>query len=135
VIFVDSSALYAVLAHGDSRHEAAAALWRKVVENHSLLITTNYILLETAALLQNRLGVEAVRALQKMALLLRVHWVTEGEHRAAVQALLLANRRKLSLVDCVSFEVMRARSARVAFAFDDHFAEQGFEILGLRGSA
>lgn len=41
-------------------------------------------------------------------------------------AVLESDRRKLSLVDCISFEVMRS-IARV-FCFDPHFAEQGFEI-------
>jgi predicted nucleic acid-binding protein len=64
-----------------------------------------------------------------MTMLLQVHWVTESEHQAGVQALMIAGRRKLSLVDCISFKVMRARSARVAFAFDEHFVEQRFEVL------
>ena len=41
-------------------------------------------------------------------------------------ALLAAQRRKLSLVDCVSFAVMRLRGSQVAFAFDQHFAEERF---------
>jgi len=40
---------------------------------------------------------------------------------------LTAARRQLSLVDCISFEVMRRRGIKTAFTFDDHFAEQGFE--------
>ncbi len=35
----------------------------------------------------------------------------------------------LSLVDCCSFESMRRRGIRTAFAYDAHFAQQGFELL------
>lgn len=42
---------------------------------------------------------------------------------------LTANRRQLSLVDCVSFTVMRERGIKTAFVFDDHFEEQGFECI------
>jgi predicted nucleic acid-binding protein len=41
--------------------------------------------------------------------------------------LLAAGRRKLSLVDCVSFELMRGCGCNHAFAFDAHFEEQGFD--------
>jgi predicted nucleic acid-binding protein len=44
-----------------------------------------------------------------------------------VGAVLSAGRKKLSLVDCVSFGVMRAAGLRKAFAFDRQFVEQGFE--------
>jgi predicted nucleic acid-binding protein len=40
-----------------------------------------------------------------------------------------ANRRSLSLVDCVSFVVMRQLAIRDAFAFDRHFEEQGFTLV------
>lgn len=37
-----------------------------------------------------------------------------------------AARREVSLVDWLSFEVMRDRRIRHAFTFDNHFVEQGF---------
>jgi predicted nucleic acid-binding protein len=40
----------------------------------------------------------------------------------------MAGRRTLSLVDCVSFEVMRRTGIRKAFAFDRHFQDYGYEI-------
>ncbi|WP_187148469.1 hypothetical protein [Geobacter metallireducens] len=40
--------------------------------------------------------------------------------------LLAVARRKSSLVDCVSFELMRMEGIVSAFTFDRHFKEQGF---------
>jgi len=40
-----------------------------------------------------------------------------------------AGRRQVSLVDAVSFAVMRARGVVVAFAFDPHFTDQGFRLF------
>jgi predicted nucleic acid-binding protein len=60
---------------------------------------------------------------------LRVDWVAEGRHCAAAGALLAAGRKKLSLVDCVSFQTMRELGVRSAFCFDKHFREQGFETI------
>ena len=46
-----------------------------------------------------------------------------------VKALLAAGRRTVSLVDWVSFLVMRRHGVRRAFTFDQDFAVEGFEVL------
>jgi predicted nucleic acid-binding protein len=127
-LFVDTSALMAVLDADDQNHAAAAALWQEVVTTDTELVGTNYILLETVALIQNRLGIEAVRTFyEDMAPLLRIEWIDAEQHARAVAALLTAGRRQLSLVDCASFETMRSAGISQAFTFDRHFAEQGFD--------
>ncbi|MBP1660786.1 MAG: PilT protein domain protein, partial [Candidatus Aminicenantes bacterium] len=90
----------------------------------------NYILVETSALVLRRLGLEALRVFEAdMVPILHIVWVTPEVHEAAVGAHLLAARRALSLVDCVSFEVMRRAGLRSAFAFDTHFSGSGCELL------
>jgi predicted nucleic acid-binding protein len=128
VVFVDTSALFAALDEEDLHHQSAVAYWQAAIENLEIHTTTNYVILETTALLQRRLGLESVRNLTEQLLpALSVHWVTPEEHELALTTLLVANRRPLSLVDCSSFVVMRAARIRKAFAFDEHFREQGFE--------
>jgi predicted nucleic acid-binding protein len=58
---------------------------------------------------------------------IRVVWITERLHERGLVTVLAEGRRKLSLVDCVSFELMRDCGWRQAFAFDAHFDEQGFD--------
>ena len=132
MIFVDTSAFYAVLDRSDGAHERARGAWADWLsgENDPLFVTSNYVLVETFALVQARLGMAAVRALHDAVLpVLRVHWTTREDHEAAIQALLIADRRRLSLVDCTSFQIMRRLGVSRAYAFDRHFAEQGFEVL------
>ena len=129
-VFVDTSALLAVLDAGDAQHAAARAAWEELLGRDEPLVTTNYVLVETFALAQSRLGMEAVRALAgDVVPVLRVHWVGEGEHRLGLTALVAAGRRQLSLVDCVSFVTMRELHLDAAFAFDRDFADQGFRTL------
>ncbi len=91
------------------------------------MVTTSYVLVETYALAQNRLGLTATKAIASdFQPLVDVVWVTNEHHQAAISALLTASRRQLSLVDCVSFEIMRLQHISQAFAFDPHFVEQGF---------
>jgi predicted nucleic acid-binding protein len=94
------------------------------------LVTSNYILVETCALLQNRLGMEAIRAFHDDILpLITVEFVAAATHRSGVAAFVSASRRNLSLVDYVSFELMRSTGINAAFAFDRHFKEQGFTLV------
>ncbi len=129
-VFVDTSALYAVLDRDDRRHTEAAGIWDRLVETACPLITHSYILVEAFALVQRRLGPAAVVGLQNDVVpLLDVIWVDEGLHRAATEGLLASGSRTVSLVDWTSFALMRDRGLRVAFAFDDDFGAQGFEAL------
>lgn len=129
-VFVDTSALYARMDSDDSRHADARTALRGIAAGPERLETTNYVVVETAALVQRRLGSAAVRALFDDVLpSVDAVWVDPEVHGAAVAALLVARGARLSLVDLVSFEVMRRRGIRTAFTFDADFAEQGFEVV------
>jgi predicted nucleic acid-binding protein len=129
-VFIDTSALFAVFDRDDEHHAAAAERWRELVDADEALFCSNYVLVETYALVQRRLGIEAVRVLDRdVTPLVEILWIDHDVHRIAVGALLAAGRRDLSLVDCASFEVMRRANLVRAFAFDPHFSEQGFEMV------
>jgi predicted nucleic acid-binding protein len=128
--FVDTSAFLAVLVANDTHHGEAETIWRRELEQGQELLTSNYVLVETTAILQRRVGMAAVRTLvQDVVPALTVEWVSAEDHRAATAALLAGGRRAVSLVDFSSFEVMQRLGLQRAFAFDRHFAEAGFELL------
>ena len=128
-VFVDTSAFYAVFDRDDANHAAAKDTWIGLLGGAATLLTHNYVLVETAALFQHRLGLAAVRTFHEDVVpLLTIDWITEQRHHAALEAVLAAGRKKLSLVDCVSFQTMRANGVRTAFCFDVQFAEQGFVV-------
>ena|SRR3989337_999591 len=129
-IFIDTSAFFALLDRDDVNHQKAKKRWGDVLSYENTLVTSNYVLVECFALMQSRLGLEAVRGFQEDILpLINIEWVNAETHKSGVSALLAASRRKLSLVDCVSFEIMRALGIKNVFAFDPHFAEQGFKSI------
>ena len=96
-VFVDTSGLLAVLDVDDLNHRRAADQWRGLIESDEGLTSTSYVLVETFALVQSRLGIEAVRILDQNILpILEIVWMDEALHRAAVTAVLTASRRRLS---------------------------------------
>lgn len=129
-LFVDTSALLALLDADQPRHAEVVDAWRRAMDRHDTLVTSNYVLVETFALVQRRHGLDALRSLAgDLVPLLQPLWVDEELHVAAAAALFTVGRRKLSLVDCASFELMRRHGITVALSLDADFAHQGFRLL------
>jgi predicted nucleic acid-binding protein len=131
-VFVDTSAFYAVLDRSDANHAAAAGVWKRLLETQCELLTHNYVLVEACALIQHRLGSAALRAfMEDIIPLFQLEWINEVRHRRAADMVLVAARKKLSLVDCASFVVMQETATSEVFCFDRHFSEQGFRAVSL----
>jgi predicted nucleic acid-binding protein len=131
--FADTSGIYALLLKTEERHLEAFKAFQALLKGRRTLVTTSYVLVETAALLQHRVGLAAVRDLEeRLAPLLAVEWVSGALHRKGVERLFRENRRQLSLVDCVSLEFLDAAGLRDVFALDPHFEEAGYRLLPRR---
>lgn len=134
IVFVDTSALFALLVEDDFMHVRAALNFEHLAAVDARLVTTSYVLLETLTLLQRRVGLEAVWDFtRKVRPLLEVVWAAEDWHTRAVQRLHVENHRGVSLTDCLSFEIMEAMEIRTAFTFDRHFTARGFEMAAFHG--
>lgn len=128
-VFVDTSALYALLDADDASHTAAAKAFRALASREDL-VTHSYVAVETIALTRRRLGREAVRAFARdLAPLLGMVWVDERLHDLALATLLDVLPTDVSLVDLVSFQVMREQDIARAFAFDRDFRTAGFSTI------
>jgi predicted nucleic acid-binding protein len=129
-VFVDTSALYALLDADDQCRNRAIEAMEGLQSDGTTLLTHSYVLVESIALVQRRVGTDAAIALNDDLLpLMTVEWVDADLHKSAWIALRSARRRQVSLVDHVSFELMRRRGIRIAFAFDDDFEREGFDLL------
>jgi uncharacterized protein len=129
-VFVDTSGFYALLVASDAFHERARAAFNGLRREDARMITTSYVLAETYALLQRRVGLDAVEAFRRgFAPLLDVVWVDASVHEHALDHLLKYGNASVSLVDATSFVVMRGRSIERALTFDVPFKEEGFEVV------
>jgi predicted nucleic acid-binding protein len=119
----------------EAGHRRAVKAFRALLVRRRAIWTSSYVLVETEALLQARIGIPALRDFVESILpLLAVHWVDEALHRKAVERLYREDRRQLSLVDCASFECMKALGLEEYFGFDPDFKKAGFRpFSGLGG--
>ena len=128
-IFADTSGLFALLVQNDYMHIRARENFAYCAKQGVQLVTSSFVLVETIALLQRRIGLAPVHDFNaKILPLLEVIWVNDKWYTRAIQRLFAQNNRDVSLVDCLSFEIMDSLEIECAFAFDRHFEENGFTI-------
>jgi predicted nucleic acid-binding protein len=129
-VFADTSAVLALLNTDDDNHHRAVRAFEALKARHARLVSTSFVLVETYALVGRRLGLDAVRSLRSDFMpLLDIVWIDAPLHEAGLDLLLGRGKRQLSLVDAVSFVVMRQAKVDEAFAFDPHFEQEGFSLV------
>ena len=128
MIFLDTSAIVALANRADPRHAEAKVLLARI--DPGILLTHSYTITEAFALLHRRLGLSVALRFQKDLAQFQVVWIDRRLHEAAVKSLSRKGTRHSSLVDEVSFLVMRERGIDTAFAFDADFTREGFQTLG-----
>lgn len=129
-VFVDTSAFYALLVASDRNHRRAKVAFEGLRRRDATLVTSSYVLVETYALLGRRVGVDAVAAFRAdFAPLLDVVWIDLAMHEDALDLLLARRSETLSLVDAVSFVLIRSRDLADVFAYDRDFEREGFTLV------
>jgi predicted nucleic acid-binding protein len=129
LIFLDTSAIVALSNRLDERHAEARALFDEV-RDPSELLTHNYVVVEAFSLLHRRHGLRVALRFEEGLSVFDVVWVDRRLHEAAVKSLTRKGTKRSSLVDEISFLVMRERGIDTAFAFDSDFEREGFKTLG-----
>lgn len=127
MIFIDTSAIYALASRSDVNHASAKQKFAAIVESHTPLLTHNYVLVEALSLLQHRLGLVAAARFENESRWFDLEWITAETHAEAARRWSLGSRH-VSFVDQVSFLVMQLRGMKTAFAFDDDFEDAGFRL-------
>ncbi|MCS6918348.1 MAG: PIN domain-containing protein [Fimbriimonadales bacterium] len=128
-LFLDTSGLFCALDKAERRH-ARATEW---LQSTRWKMLHSYILAELVALAQAR-GVATHQVVEFSLSLMqhpmvRVVWVDETLHLAALSLLEQRTDKNYSLCDAVSFVLMRNHSILEALTTDKHFVQEGFVRL------
>jgi uncharacterized protein len=126
-VFVDTSAVYALLDAGDSNHERALRATARLLGEE--LVTHSYVVVELVSLVRRRLGPgAAARLIDEFLPALEITDVDAMLRSRALAAFRAATGSDVSLVDRTTFEFMRQRGIRRAWAMDSDFVGEGFEV-------
>lgn len=130
-VLVDSSAYFALSDQQEHHHNRAKVIIQGLATQGWRLFTTNFIVVETHALLLTRLGRQfAWRFLQDIdhgtTAIVRVAIEDELRARAIIYQY---DDKDFSLTDAISFVVMERLRITHAFTFDHHFTQYGLTAL------
>ena len=128
MIFLDTSAIYALADKADPNHADACKKFDLALKAGEMFLVHNYVLVESGTLLQARLGLQSALAFLTDARAFDTEWVDSALHQEALKEFEKIGKKGISLVDCMSFLVMRRRGVRKILAFDTNFQDQGFTI-------
>jgi len=134
MIFLDTSAIYALADAADPNHGRVRDHFRRALDAGEAILTHNYILVESMALIQKRLGLGTATRFARDAKAFELVWVDEAMHDEAAAWLEKTGKRGVSLVDAVSFLVMQKHGILTALAFEPDFVAAGFRLYGAQGS-
>ncbi len=127
-VFVDTSALYALLDEADANHADSSDTLRRLAGTE--LVTHAYVFVETCALVGRRLPWAASeRLIDGLLPVIDVRAADSDVYVAALAAYRRAASARVSFVDHASFALMRSLGIRRAFAYDNDFAREGFELV------
>ena len=133
MIFIDTSAWYAVEVEDDTNHEASRKFLSGISSGkYGISITTDFVLDETLTLLRSRRNLASAMAFMekiRKSKSIRVFWIDESLFAKAEGIFRKSERTSWSFTDCTSFALMRELSISDGFTFDRHFKEAGFNAL------
>lgn len=134
-VLVDTGAWIALLSRDDQYAERARAHYRELAAEGARLVTTNYVVDETATRLRYGAGLEAALGYRRMLdesvtqRRLRIAWIEESIEREAWRVLEQYRDVALSLTDATTGAVARRSKITEIFGFDSVFEALGLIVL------
>ena len=128
-LFIDTGGFYALMVSNSPGHNKAREIMTNAERVRRPLVTTDYIVQETATLLVARRQRRIVEPFFERTITsqsLTTYWITPERFADARRLMRKFDDQPFSFTDCVSFVLMRELALTDALATDSHFRTAGF---------
>lgn len=123
-VFIDTGAFYAAINKKDKHHQKVKDFFSNPFTRKLNLITSNFVVAETHALLLNRVGREIASLWLKSIPTIIIRASEEDEDKAK-EIILLYTDKDFSYCDALSFSIVERLSIKKVLSFDKHFRHYG----------
>lgn len=127
--FLDTSGFYALVSSTDRFHVNARDAYESLILDDVPLYTSSYVLVESIALIQRRLGYSVLKAfVDSVTEVFLIIWVGEKIHKDAWNLVEQRQGGEFSFVDATTILIAKEIDAHVV-TFDDSFKKVGIKTL------
>ena len=135
-VFVDSSIFYVLVDQRQDEHQDATKLFDALIRSRARIVTTNFILAESHALILGRTkrpdkGRDFLVSTYNSKLVELV-WVTKADEQKALDIISRYQDKEWSFTDATSFVVMENLSITHVLSLDPDFNHYGFVSVPLK---
>lgn len=128
-VFVDTSGFLAAADRDDRHHPIGVEAFKTALGQRLHLVTHSMVVTETSALMRRRLGHDVALAFLDSLSRFEVIWVDQPLFAQGLARFRRRSPAGLSLVDCVSLELMKSLALKSFIGIDAHFKAEGFSRL------
>jgi uncharacterized protein len=131
-VWVDTGGFYAMLDHREKKHEEVKRQIHDLKSRGDRIVTSDYVLDETIALLRaRRLSYLIVPWMDGIleGNSIEIVWMDAVQFREVFAYFRSHSDKEWSFTDCFSFCAMKQRKIHRALANDHHYTQAGFEPL------
>ena len=128
-ILADSDAFVGWLYEKDAHHERSVKIFSEIMQKRQSLVTTNYVVSETATVLSHRQGQALARKFLGVASKFPVIHLDEKLHQTTLDLFREQSERGTSVVDCSNVAAMKQFQIPMIFSFDQVYQKKfGLQI-------
>lgn len=131
-VLVDTGAWLALSDKDDQHHLRATSILEHLTTQRTRCVVSEWVLAESLTAIRFRVSHERAVRFGRAVLESRIAELVPYDDKVFQRAWDIFQRyedKEFSFVDCTSFAIMEHLGLTVAFAFDRHFEQYGFQLL------
>lgn len=117
-VLIDSDAFVGWVFAEDAHHQQVKEIFQRIIDNRMKLVTTNYVVSETATVLSKLDGQDLARSFLKQVIHITTIHISESLQQESLHIFKGLNKKRSSVVDCSNVAVMQQFSIPKIFSFD-----------------